>query len=414
MSNRTTIVVIISIAVILVLCLAMVSMAALAYVAFQAIPDIFVNQKDSSFYDENDGIVIASVVPGSPADLAGLVQGDILFEIDNKATNNFPDLVLLLERYHSGDQIELKVLHGDELRNIKATLDERDGRAYLGITSYGEPRERTPIFEQPIANGMIITEVIADSPAEQAGLQAGEWITSIEGEEINAESDLAKMIGGNRPGDTIDIDVRTTGGDSKIVQVILGEHPDDPDKAYLGIFYQPWTGLHGFDRGRIPFNQPEQFPNMPFVHPFELPEGDISGAIITEVIADSPADVAELMRNDIITAIDEEEIKNPSDLTKIIQSHKPGDEVSITIFRPGQNEALVIDATLSTHPELDNNAYLGVKVAHFIKSFDPKQQDHFELLPNFEDMPFFKDLPFFDKNHSESPQLERFLPGGDT
>jgi membrane-associated protease RseP (regulator of RpoE activity) len=166
MSKRTTIIVIISIAVILVIGLVMVSTAALAYVAFQARPDTLVHQEDSTFYNENDGIVLASVEPGSSAEQAGLVRGDILLEIDNMDINSFSDLVIFLEGYHGGDQIELKVLHGDELRNIKATLDERDGRAYLGVTSCGGPRERLPIFEQPIANGIIITEVIADSPAE--------------------------------------------------------------------------------------------------------------------------------------------------------------------------------------------------------------------------------------------------------
>ncbi len=412
MSKRATILVIISIAVILVLCLTMVSMTTLAYVIFQARPDTLVyqllHQKDTTIYDENDGVVIASVEPDSPADQAGLVQGDILLEIDNMATNSFADLARSLEGYQSGDQIELKVLRGDDLLNIKTTLDEREGRTYLGITAYGGQRERLPTFEGPIVKGIIITEVISDSPADQAGLQAGEWINSIEGEEVNAESDLAKIIGGYQPGDTIDIEIHATGEDSKVVQVSLGQHPDDPDEAYLGIFYHPGVSLRGFDRGRIPYTLPEGMPDMPFVHPFELPEGDISGAIITEILADSPAEIAELKKNDIITAVDGKEINNPSDLTKSIQSHKPGDEVNITIFRPGEKEPLVIAVNLSTLPEHDNAAYLGVKVAHFIKSMDSKQQDHFEFLPNFED------LPFFNENNSDSPHLKRSLPGGNT
>ncbi len=412
MSKRATILVIISIAVILVLCLTMVSITTLAYVAIQARPDTLVykllHQKDTTIYDENDGVVIASVEPDSPADQAGIVQGDILLEIDNMATNSFIDLARSLEEYHSGDQIELKVLHGDDLLNIKITLDEREGRAYLGITAYGGQRERLPTFEGPIVNGIIITEVISDSPADQAGLQAGEWIISIEGEEVNAESDLAKIIGGYQPGDTIDIEIHTIGEDPKVVQVSLGQHPDDPDKAYLGIFYHPGVGLRGFDRGRIPNAFPDGMPNIPFVHPFELPEGDISGAIITEILADSPAEIAELKKNDIITAVDGTEINNPSDLTKSIHSHKPGDEVNITILRPGEKEPLIIAVNLSTLSEYDDTAYLGVKVAHFIKSMDSKQQDHFEFLPNFED------LPFFDENNSESPHLERIQPGGNT
>lgn len=414
MNKRTTIIVIISIAVILVISLAIVSTATLAYFAIQARPNTILTQNNSATYNESDGIIIASVEPGSPADQAGVVRGDILLEIDDTAITYFTDLVNFLEGYHSSDQIEISVLHGDELRILNATLDERDGSAYLGITTCGGPRERLPIFEQPLSSGVIITEVIADSPAEGAGLQTGEWIISIDGEEVNAESDLAKMIEKYQPGDTIDIEISTPGEDPTVVQVTLGEHPDDIDRAYLGIFYHPGVGLRGFDKGRIPFNLPEQLPNIPFLHSYELPEGDINGAIITEVLADSPAEIAKLMRNDIITAIDGNEIKNPSELTKSIQSYKPGDEVSVTIFRPGEKEALQIEVTLGSHPELTNTAYLGVNVAHFMKSIDPKQQENFDFLPKFENMPFFKDLPFFDKNNSESPHQERLLPGGST
>jgi S1-C subfamily serine protease len=407
MNQRTTIIVIISIVVILIAGFAAVSSAALAYVAIKARPDtIFIqNEKTSTQY--TSGILIASVEPDSPADQAGLVRGDILTEIDNQAVNSFSDLVLSLEGHQSGDQIEIKVLHGDEVRTLNATLDERNGQTILGVRPCDGPQERMPVLDLPISNGVIIEDVVPDSPADKAGLKTGEWIISIEGEELSHDVDLATVIDKFQPEDIINLEVSVAGEDTKVVQVTLGEHPDDPNKAYLGIYYLPGHGLRGSESGRIPFHFPVPLPNMPY----ELPDGDISGAIITEVLPNSPAEVTNLVRGDIITSIDDQEINNPRELTKTIQSRKPGDEVSITVYRPMEDEVIIIQANLGEHPELENTGYLGVKVAHFVKSFNPENQQHFDLIPNFKDMPYFKEFPFFDGHNSEPPNLDRQLPG---
>ncbi len=71
------------------------------------------------------------------------------------------------------------------------------------------------------------------------------------------------------------------------------------------------------------------------------------GAIITAVAPNSPAEAAGLRPGDIITAIAEEPIKVPSDLTRVVTAHA-GRPVALTIRRDGQ--VLTVHVTPRVHP----------------------------------------------------------------
>lgn len=67
-----------------------------------------------------------AVIPGSPADKAGIVENDIILEVDGKNIDGETTLGSLLEGKQVGDTIELKVLHRGETKNVNITLEERD------------------------------------------------------------------------------------------------------------------------------------------------------------------------------------------------------------------------------------------------------------------------------------------------
>jgi len=124
------------------------------------------------------GIVIASVMPDSPAAEAGVVRGDILLEIDSEALERPADLERHLDGLEPGDKVELTVLHGDDLHTLTATLGDRHGRPYLGLVPCdGLPKE----IEVHLARPPVIVEVMPGGPAEQAGLQEGDLVIAVDG-----------------------------------------------------------------------------------------------------------------------------------------------------------------------------------------------------------------------------------------
>ncbi|MFA6427644.1 MAG: trypsin-like peptidase domain-containing protein [Candidatus Magasanikbacteria bacterium] len=65
-----------------------------------------------------------AVVPGSPADKAGLVENDIILEINGKKLDEKNSLSTEIAKYHVNDEIRLKLIHKGEEQEIKAKLEE--------------------------------------------------------------------------------------------------------------------------------------------------------------------------------------------------------------------------------------------------------------------------------------------------
>ena len=81
-------------------------------------------QADASLPAENRdaGILVGAVQADSPAAKAGLVRGDIIIEVNGTALDAKNPAGVLLMDSKAGDKLTLKLLHGDEVRNVEVIL----------------------------------------------------------------------------------------------------------------------------------------------------------------------------------------------------------------------------------------------------------------------------------------------------
>jgi len=130
----------------------------------------------------------------------------------------------------------------------------------------------------------------------------------------------------------------------------------------------PWQEL----RHHIPQGQetPKTSPQVP--QPWQMPpemmlepfSGQLRGAVVAEVDSGGPADQAGMETGDIIIAVDNRAMDEDQDLAALIGSHKAGDEVVVTIVRPGDDPELMnLEVTLGsdTNEEGDEVAHLGLQ-----------------------------------------------------
>jgi S1-C subfamily serine protease len=66
-----------------------------------------------------------AVVPGSPADKAGIVENDIILEINGNKINSKNPIANVIANYNIGEEITLKIWHRGEIKEVKVKLEER-------------------------------------------------------------------------------------------------------------------------------------------------------------------------------------------------------------------------------------------------------------------------------------------------
>ena len=71
------------------------------------------------------GVGVVSVVPGSPADLAGLRPNDVIVQVEDTAVDNISDLDGVLIEYREGTSVKVGFYRGDQERTLTVTLGER-------------------------------------------------------------------------------------------------------------------------------------------------------------------------------------------------------------------------------------------------------------------------------------------------
>ena len=96
------------------------------------------------------------------------------------------------------------------------------GRPYLGISYYAVTDAQTAAQLGVNAYGVYIVEVVKGGPADKAGLQAGDRIVSVDGNEVASKNDLGTLMQNYKAGDALEITV-ARGGQMQTVTVTLGE-----------------------------------------------------------------------------------------------------------------------------------------------------------------------------------------------
>ncbi len=99
-------------------------------------------------------------------------------------------------------------------------------RGWLGVLIQEVNKDLADSFGLDRPYGALVAQVIEDSPAEKAGLQAGDVIIEYEGEEIDFSSELPQLVGRSKVGEKAKLSV-VRDGDERDLFVKIGELPTD-------------------------------------------------------------------------------------------------------------------------------------------------------------------------------------------
>jgi serine protease Do len=182
------------------------------------------------------GVVLGKIIPDSPAAKAGLKENDVVTEINGQRVEGFTQFRRMIREIPAGRTAQLTVWRDGRSQTLSVTLGKAvEGRRAFkmatpgtfafrmpdipevteipeipsmewggGMLLGGQPRlgidaedlngQLGAFFGAPEGEGILVREVNAGSPAEKAGLKAGDVITSLDGDRIRSVGELREKL----------------------------------------------------------------------------------------------------------------------------------------------------------------------------------------------------------------------------
>lgn len=182
------------------------------------------NKDMADYYglDRPMGAIVTTVTGDSPADRAGLEQGDIILEVNGKTVKDVDDLRFKISEIRPGNDVRLVVQRDGASRNMTAVLDEwpddsqpvadagrTDSRRSnpfdeLGFELSNVDRQVQREYDLPAeVDGVIVTDVSALTPAGKAGFRSGDVILKVGDTDVDTVRDVEDELDKLKAGDPI-------------------------------------------------------------------------------------------------------------------------------------------------------------------------------------------------------------------
>jgi serine protease Do len=205
-------------------------------------------------------------------------------------------------------------------RNIDDLINlGRVRRSWLGVYIQEVTPEIAEQFNLSEAKGILVGQIIEESPAEKSGIKRGDIITGVNGEEVNLPQQLQDKIRDIEIGKNADIEIIRDGKRISLT-VKINEMPTENEgvsakekvfSAQTGIMVEKVTKEIAQEIGLA----------------------RVEGLVITEVIPGSSAEDMGLQRGDVILEANRIETSSMQKWEEIINTLKPGDTLLLLVYR---------------------------------------------------------------------------------
>jgi C-terminal processing protease CtpA/Prc len=209
---------------------------------------------------------------------------------------------------------------------------------YLGVAVSPTPGDSE---EQ----GVMVREVDPGSPAARAGLMKGDVITRVNGREVENPHALVDVLARHRPGESVTFHVMRGDREQKL-PVTLGERRqafsrEPGDRAEEGnAGTQKGMAFLGVEAVGMDELTPRFKQRMGITHE--------EGAVVLEVMPDSPAAKAGVRHGDVITEVNGQKVEDSGQLREAVRKAGVGKQVRLEVMRGSQKKEL--DARLEEAP----------------------------------------------------------------
>lgn len=196
-------------------------------------------------------------------------------------------------------------------------------RGWLGVIIQPITAELQEQFNLKTKTGALISDVVDDGPADEAGIKRGDIVVSFDGAEIQDSYDLRNRVGQAPVGKKVKIEL-VRRGKTRTVTLNISAFPQDDDTPEE-------ADILGAEVATITRDLKN-----------ELKLKQRSGVVITDISPDSPAQRAGLRKGDIILEVANQSIYRLSDYQDVIGQLQKGQHVLVWIKRGLYSQYVVV------------------------------------------------------------------------
>jgi serine protease Do len=202
-------------------------------------------------------------------------------------------------------------------------------RGWLGVSIQDLDQGLAKAMGLDQTRGVLVSEVVEDSPAQKAGIKRGDVILKINDKQINSTGQLRSTVASFGAGTKVSVDyIRNKKRKNSTVE--LGQLPEN--LAEHSFFEKDYGALSGITIA--PLNDENKAK-------FQIPDQVNQGVVIADIKDGSPAQMANLRPGDIILEINRMEVNSVDDFREAYK-RLPNEDTLLLIYRNGRAYYLVL------------------------------------------------------------------------
>jgi len=185
---------------------------------------------------EREGVLVADVMKGGPAEVAGLRPGDVIIELNGAKIREVPDLQRRVANVTPGQSVAVGVVRDRAPQKLRVRVGEMPSDETLvtaevpGPEGFGlqvEPLapDSAERLSLPFAEGLLVVDVASGGPAERAGLRRGDVIREIDRQPVRDAPALQRALAAVPTGRSVLLWVHRPGSGGQAQYLVLEREP---------------------------------------------------------------------------------------------------------------------------------------------------------------------------------------------
>ncbi len=210
--------------------------------------------------DAEDGVAVVKVIEDGPADDAGIEKGDIIVSVGDSDVSTVSDVRDAVGAASVGDTLSFNIERDGSESTYDVTVGERPestkrrgsghmgksgamGASGIGATIASLNADLAEKLDIETEEGVVVVRVADGSPADDAGLQKGDVIVSVDGTDAASVSAVATAVRETEVGDTLSIVVDREGESANLTLSVTVE--EGYGFRSLGLNFKGLVNLRG-------------------------------------------------------------------------------------------------------------------------------------------------------------------------